>query len=362
MKRFFSYILLSLSLLCFLNNNHSNAQIVISEGVELDKEIHDFGDILFNSGPVSCSFIVKNNSNKAVVIYQVVSSCGCTDVSWTREPIRPGSTGKITAKYSNDEAPIPFDKNLTVYFSDVKKPKILKLRGVCVEKELSLKESFPTHLGRLGIKKTEINVGQIEQGKTKSEKMKIANISDKDLKIDFTEVSNGLSISIIPSVIPPQSTAEIVFSITPDRKHWGKNKYYATAMIDEEEICRFKALSFNIDNFSTCTKEDKKKGSKPIFDSSTYSFGKRKLGSKITAEFNYTNQGESCFAVYKCDTDARSYSHSDILPVKPGERGSFRVHIDTSLMPKGETLVIVSLTTNSPIRPIVNLFITGYLE
>jgi hypothetical protein len=31
-------------------------------------------------------------------------------------------------------------------------------------------------------------------------------------------------------------------------------------------------------------------------------------------------------------------------------------------MPKGEVLAIVNLTTNSPLRPIVNLFITGWIE
>jgi hypothetical protein len=38
------------------------------------------------------------------------------------------------------------------------------------------------------------------------------------------------------------------------------------------------------------------------------------------------------------------------------------VDIDTSDMPEGEMLTIVTLTTNSPLRPIVNLFIAGWIE
>ena len=56
------------------------------------------------------------------------------------------------------------------------------------------------------------------------------------------------------------------------------------------------------------------------------------------------------------------YSHSFIPDAKPGENVTFRVHLDTKDMPAGETLAIVTLTTNSPLRPIVNLFIAGWLE
>ena len=98
------------------------AQEKIGNGLEIDKNIHDFGDVMIDKGPVSCIFAVKNTGEKPAVIYNVVSSCGCTDVKWTREPIRPGGEGKISVTYSNDEGPYPFDKTLTVYFSDVKKP------------------------------------------------------------------------------------------------------------------------------------------------------------------------------------------------------------------------------------------------
>ena len=65
---------------------------------------------------------------------------------------------------------------------------------------------------------------------------------------------------------------------------------------------------------------------------------------------------------FKADVDAASYSIGSIPVVKCGFEGSFTVHVDTTGMPAGETLVTVTLTTNSPSRPIVNLFITGYIE
>ena len=71
--------------------------------VQLDKTVHDFGDILVSDGPVTATFTVKNVGEKALLIYNVVSSCGCTNVEWTRKPIAPGETGTIKATFKNDE-------------------------------------------------------------------------------------------------------------------------------------------------------------------------------------------------------------------------------------------------------------------
>ena len=83
MKRYI--ILMMLSLVCI----SGAAQEKIGSNLEIDKSTHDFGDVLMENGPVSCTFTVKNIGQSPAVIYNVVSSCGCTDVKWTREPLRP---------------------------------------------------------------------------------------------------------------------------------------------------------------------------------------------------------------------------------------------------------------------------------
>ena len=45
-----------------------------------------------------------------------------------------------------------------------------------------------------------------------------------------------------------------------------------------------------------------------------------------------------------------------------GKKGSIRFTLDTSLLPKGETVVMVSLTTNAPLRPLINLFVAGEIR
>lgn len=349
----------------------ATAQIKVGNGIEVDSNVHDFGEVILNSGPLSCTFKVTNNGEKPVVIYSVQSSCGCTDVKWTQEPLRPGESGTISATYSNDEAPIPFDKSLTVYFSGIRKPYILKLRGICREPELSKEEIYPHRAGKLGFRSLELNIGQLKQGAVKSEVLNAANLSKSPAVLKFEKPSPGLTVSVRKAgdgtalddgVVPAGAEIEIVFTVTADRSRWGKNRYTVTPVVDGKRMQEIKVFAFTVENFDSLDAEQKRKGPNPAFKESTFSFGIKKTGTVIHAEFEMKNVGEKTLRIYKCDTDARNYSHSDIYPVKPGETGKFRVHIDTSLMPKGETGTIVTLTTNSPLRPIVKLFIVGYLE
>lgn len=372
----YHFILYAAAVLMFAASLHTpaSAQVKVSGNIELDSDVHDFGDILLGSGPVSCSFSVKNVGKEPIAIYSVVSSCGCTDVEWTKTPIKPGETGKISATYSNNEAPLPFDKNLTAYFSGTKKPVILKLRGVCHEKKLTQEEIFKERFGAVGFRELDIKCGNILQGESRSDRFTVANLGKKPVRLTFTDISDGLSLKVSPEVIPAGGEAEVSYTVRTSRNRWGKNWYYAVPVVDGVKSFQLAGLpdgvkagklriyAFTTDNFSSLSEADKSNGPRPKFETSTYSFGKVKAGRTIDAEFTFTNEGKRCLQVYKCDTDAPRYSHGTIQPVAPGEKGQVRVHVDTSMLPKGETLIIVTLTTNSPLRPVVNLFISGYLE
>lgn len=364
MKRLYTAVVCTLLATCL----NLSAQEKISEGLEIDKTIHNFGDILLNSGPVSCTFTLKNVGSKPAVIYNVTTTCGCTDVDWTKEPIRPGKTGTVSVTYSNDEGPYPFDKSLTMYLSDLKKPVILKLRGVSMEKQKSLEELYPVRYGNLGVRESVSKCGNLDQNGKKSDAVMVANLSDSPLEVEFAEVSDFLKITVSPNPIPARSTAEMSFTVTADRSLWGKNYYWAVPVVNgkryknAEGSDKIGVWAFTKEDFSRISDDERRNGPRPTFEESTYSFGKVKKGTTIHAEYTFKNDGKEEFKVYKVDADACCWSHSDIPYAKPGETVTFRVHLDTKDMPVGESLTIVTLTTNSPLRPIVNLFIAGYIE
>lgn len=332
--------------------------------VRFDKMVHDFGDVQLSSGALTCTFTLTNISSSAVVIYNVVSSCGCTDVKWSREPVLPGKTGTITATYSNDEGAYPFDKTLTAYISGIKKPVILRLRGIVHDKKLSLGETYPVHRGSLGLKKESFDLGNLSQGSQKSDGATIANIGSNPIRISFKDVSDGLAVSVSPNPVPAHQTAKMTYIVTADRSRWGRNFYYATPVVNGAAAGgKLKFQAFTKEDFSAMTPLEQNNAAYPIFDESSFEFGKVAKGQTVKATFTYRNMGDTVLKIYKADSEIPALSlPANFKDVQSGETGSFSCSLDTRNMKKGENAIAILLTTNSPLRPVVSLYVAGTIE
>lgn len=365
---------------------------VFDGAVRLDKTVHDFGDIMVTDGPVSATFTLTNVSGSPSVIYNVASSCGCTSVEWTKKPLKTGESATVKATYSNDEGGYPFDKTLTIYVSSVKQPIVVHLRGESHEKKMSLSQMYPVRFGQLGMKSVEIKAGNMSQEQQKSGEVSVANLGTRPVTIGFSSVSEGLELKVSPNPVPAGGVSKLKYTITADRDHWGKNMYYAVPMVngksfkavvnrsDERKDAGTEAVTSDPDpllgdgsekigvfavikeNFSSWTKEQKDNGSQPVARESTFSFGRVKAGTRVEASFSITNKGKSAFKAYKVDSETRRTTVSAFPDVPPGCTQDLNVTFDTKGLPSGETLVVLTVMTNSPIRPIMNLFITGWIE
>ena len=338
--------------------------VKVGEVVEFDKTVHDFGDVSIEDGPLTCTFTVKNIGTEPIAIYEVVTSCGCTDAEWTREPIQPGKTGAISATYKNEDGPIPFDKTLTVYIAGLGKPVVLRMRGLVHEKKKSVSELFgAVKLGSMGLKSLSYKVPNVLQGESSSDEAKIANLGRQPMKVSFTDVSPNLTVEVVPATVPAGETAALRFSVKADPAVWGKHSYSATPVINGVKASQPITVSaLTRGNFASWTPDERKNAAQCIFDESTVSFGTANAGSKVTATFTFTNKGKSALKFYSLDADADGFSAT-----LPGEtaaqgKGSIPVTLDTSRLPKGETVVMLTLTTNCPARPLINLFLVGLVK
>ena len=336
----------------------------VGEVVEFDKTVHDFGDISIDDGPQTCVFTVKNVGKEPIAIYEVVTSCGCTDAQWTREPIQPGKTGTITGTYKNEDGPVPFDKTLTVYIAGVGKPVILRMRGLVHEKKKPLSELFgAVKLGPMGLKSLNYKVSNVLQGESSSDEVKIANLGKQPMKVAFTDVSPNLTVEVVPATVPAGETAALRFSVKADPALWGKHVYSATPVINGAKASKpITVTALTRGNFASWTPEQRKNAAQCIFDESTVSFGTANAGAKVKGTFTFTNKGKSPLKFYSLDADA-----DGLTATLPGEipaqgKGSIPVTLDTSALPKGETVVMLTLTTNCPARPLINLFLVGLVK
>ena len=102
----------------------SNAQGMI----KFKETAHDFKKITEGT-QATYSFEFTNTGKAPVVISNVQPSCGCTTPDWTREPIMPGKTGKVTASYNSAGRPGSFNKTITVLNNGEVSQIILTIQG-----------------------------------------------------------------------------------------------------------------------------------------------------------------------------------------------------------------------------------------
>lgn len=89
MKKFFSLLA---AFLCCAATAWADAEITF------DAKSHNFGTFT-DEKPVTFTFTYKNTGDEPLVVHQVHTSCGCTVADYTKEPVLPGKTGRVTVTY-----------------------------------------------------------------------------------------------------------------------------------------------------------------------------------------------------------------------------------------------------------------------
>ena len=94
---------------------------------------YNFGKIKESEGKVSHVFEIKNNGNAPLVLTRVMSSCGCTVPTYSKEPIAPGKTTKITVTYDPTGRIYPFVKTVSIYSNGKEGPEVITIKGEVIQ-------------------------------------------------------------------------------------------------------------------------------------------------------------------------------------------------------------------------------------
>ena len=104
--------------------NESN---VLNTMVDIDKTAASLGDFAWQEER-KATFTLKNMGNKPLFISDVTSSCGCTSVDYSKEPVNPSESLRLHVTYKADH-PGHFSKTITVYCNADASPIRLKISG-----------------------------------------------------------------------------------------------------------------------------------------------------------------------------------------------------------------------------------------
>lgn len=97
-------ILLTVSCVFELKSQHNSKEpddIKLAK-IEYEEKIYDFGTVIRGSRG-NHLFKFKNVGEIPILLKRVKTSCGCTNVSWPKQPIEPGESAGIHIEYDTDK-------------------------------------------------------------------------------------------------------------------------------------------------------------------------------------------------------------------------------------------------------------------
>ena len=125
---------------------------------------------------------------------------------------------------------------------------------------------------------------------------------------------------------------------------------------------KLEIMSWTQENFAAQSARERENGPLPYFLTSTFNMGVVPAGKTVEIEFPCTNKGRRALHFFKADTDLPQLEATALPEIGAQGKGSVRFTLDTSALSKGEQVLMITLTTNSPLRPMVNLFVAGEIR
>lgn len=95
--------------------------------ISLSNDKVDLGDFSWNE-EINAEFVISNVGKVPLVINDMITSCGCTTVDYTRKPVFPGENTTLKISYKAEQ-PEHFNKTITIYCNAESAPLELKISG-----------------------------------------------------------------------------------------------------------------------------------------------------------------------------------------------------------------------------------------
>ena len=167
----------------------------------------DLGTVLWNKERMA-TFTVTNAGNKSLVINNVETSCGCTEATWTKSPIKAGKTGTISVAYTADMLG-HFNKQLAVYTNADPRPVYLSLKGVVSTDAPEYDGEYLYKMGNIGVNVNEMIFDNVNLGDQPQLIIEVFNGGSDNYKPELMHLPNYLTAQAVPEELGPGKGGKI---------------------------------------------------------------------------------------------------------------------------------------------------------
>lgn len=211
-----------------------------SDDLQFKERKFDFGEIQEKDGVVSHTFVFTNISSVPININNTYSGCGCATVDYTKEPIKPGKTGKVTVTYNPTYRPGFFSKEVVVFFNNQKNYTRIWIKGVVIPFVHPVEEDHPYAFGKgLHCSLEVLSFGKIEKGKRKEIELSYANDTEKEMTLTFQEEGKNSALTYTnPGKLAPGKRGKMKFTYAGPSKGRGQLTFNVYPYINGEKLSK----------------------------------------------------------------------------------------------------------------------------
>jgi len=330
------------------------ASVIAQPVMKLAVSEHDFGTFKEEAGKQSFDFVVSNTGNSPLVIQNVVASCGCTTPGWTKEPIQPGTSGKVSAAYDPSGRPGQFTKTLSVYSNADPNAVVLTIKGEVIAHEKTIEELFTFPVGPLRFESNHLAFTNVKKTEKKIRVMQMVNTSQRPVKLEFTQLPPYLTLKTSPEVFKPgqKGIVQGEYDATQNPGAWGNVTDMIKLKINDtiQENVYYYISANLVEDFSSMTKEQLERA--PVFlpATTTIDLGKIPGSSLNDVEFKFTNAGKSDLLIrqVKSSCGCTAVQQGPLNQgIKPGQSSSIKATFNSGSY-NGKVTKAIFVYTNDP--------------
>ncbi len=331
--------------------------VCTGQQMAFDRKAWDFGTIREADGPVSYTFRFTNKGKTPLVIERVEVNCGCTTTDFSREPVMPGKTGRLSVTFDPAHRPGPFNKTIVVTANNRSLQVKLAVTGTVQERVKTIGELYPVDLGGgVRIDTRAAYFRSVAQGDVKSMVVRMVNTSPdaRTIGVQADPAYPQLTVNAPATICAGcKRDLTVTFDLTGKKAAYGVFSSNIEITVNGKQApTPISAVAYGVDDFGT--NPDVDQAPRARFDRQYHDFADIKPDTKpLPATFTLTDTGAATLIVrhVKCGngltTDLRAGT-----AIGAGKSVKFTVTLDPSQFAAGPANQSIVIIVNDPLRPV----------
>jgi hypothetical protein len=327
----------------------------------------DLGTVLEEQGLQSVTFDFTVSQGRYFAIQEVVTDCGCTTVSYSKDSLEIGESGKISVEFDPSSAAGFFSKLVLVKGNQGQVQDSLFIEGIALPYPANLERNYPVKLGFLGLRMKKVSMGDVFDNEPKVKYLEFFNYGTQTLeKQDFKEKApTYIQIEQVQDLVRPQERGLLKISYEAKQRpelgtvsdkiwiNWGKK---------EEANIELEVLADLFDYFLPISKEQLDDVPQLMMSDKIIQLGEISSNAVQRRSITLTNLGKENLEIRKvqgnCSCLIIEYPKSVLLP---GETMELNLVFDP-VGRKGIDQRNIYIFTNDPVNPVQLLVLKSRVD